>query len=30
MIIDTPKERRKIQNIVGTIKGEVEPGENFS
>jgi len=25
MIIDTPKERRKIQNIVGTIKGEVEP-----
>lgn len=26
-MVDTPKEIRKIQNVIGVIEGEIEPGK---
>ena len=26
LMVDTPKEIRKIENVIGIIKGKIEPG----
>ena len=28
-MVDTPKEIRKIQNVIGVIEGEIEPGRQL-
>ena len=29
LVVDTPKEIRKIQNVIGIIEGETEPGKSL-